>query len=246
MERHWPDARAFCEWTIRAQADTLSQRLEVDTLLDVRVGAFSTQEHVMCFRWPPQPEKPPPETLDFVLQDPRPRKLRVDSILKSAAETGALRFKITDGHRHEPDTFFGVFVGRLEWTAAGSDEVSEACETDICLKLFDETMFPIPPKKPLAQYRPRAGEEFEPPNTTQRSPFLRRAFHSMKFANDMMRHELAVYERLQYLQGTLLPHAYGFHEFVLPGGRKIYGFFTKDARSLQVRYAHETTRSRYD
>lgn len=31
-------------------------------------------------------------------------------------------------------------------------------------------------------------------------------------APDMMRRECAAYDRMQYLQGTLLPHAYGFHE----------------------------------
>ncbi|THH33059.1 hypothetical protein EUX98_g1109 [Antrodiella citrinella] len=38
-----------------------------------------------------------------------------------------------------------------------------------------------------------------------------------------MSRELASYKRLKYLQGTLLPHEYGFHEFTLPDGRKIYG-----------------------
>lgn len=75
----------------------------------------------------------------------------------------------------------------------------------LCLKLFDERFFPAPE------------ETWNP-----RTPPCKRLL-DFNFAIDMMRREEAAYKRLEYLQGSLLPHCYAFHKLLLPGGWPVYG-----------------------
>lgn len=75
-----------------------------------------------------------------------------------------------------------VFSGRLEGT-----------EEEVCLKLLDERYFPVP----------MYNVEDLPMCRLLRLNFC---------AEDMIRREEGVYEdRLKHLQGTLIPHCYGFH-----------------------------------
>ena len=121
-----------------------------------------------------------------------------------------LSFEITQSVRTGHNYFSQVFFGRL----AGTD-------TRLCLKLFDERLFRLP----------------DPPEDSE--PPLRR-LSDMNFADDMMRREEAVYTRLSYLQGSAIPHCYGFHsvcaltplavlshifQFILPDGYNVWGMF---------------------
>ncbi|KAG7098047.1 hypothetical protein E1B28_000021 [Marasmius oreades] len=72
----------------------------------------------------------------------------------------------------------------------------------VCLKMFDEALLPAP------GYEAFKGDHdifFNPIRPNER-------LLNLNFTDDMMHREYAVSNRLEYLQGTLLPHAYGFHE----------------------------------
>jgi hypothetical protein len=110
-----------------------------------------------------------------------------------------------------------VFLGHLE----GSSH-------QICLKLFDERLFPMPE-------HPDYGDD------SAESPEER--LLDLNFVDDMMCREEAVYnDRLRHLQGSMIPHCYGFHmvgdqcgdhnsfvylllQFTLPDEWEVYGFF---------------------
>lgn len=92
-------------------------------------------------------------------------------------------FEITKVVRSGPNHWSQVFFGRLR----GSSQL-------ICLKLFDDRFF----------HRPSL-------NGYGRSPPEHRLL-TFNRATDMMRREESIYDRLAHLQGTLVPHCYGFHE----------------------------------
>lgn len=129
---------------------------------------------------------------------------------KILASKPTLSFEITQSVRTGHNYFSQVFFGRLVGT-----------DTPLCLKLFDERLFRMP----------------APPKGSQ-SPLRR--LSDMNFADDMMRREEAVYTRLSYLQGSAIPHCYGFHsvcaltplavlshifQFILPDGYNAWGMF---------------------
>ncbi|THH28911.1 hypothetical protein EUX98_g5293 [Antrodiella citrinella] len=208
MQRHLPDLYGFLKWKNNAQNATVSQPLNVDAILDVDVDAFSRQEFLLKFTIPL--DKPPQESQDIVMDASRGlRDPDIDEILARA--DGTLQFKITEVVRSRPDTYSRIFFGQLCWTSGPLARVE--CQTPVCLKLFDETWFPLPT---LAQCA------YEHMNSDEHN-----RLRTVQFATDMMRHEQAVYDRLKYLQGSMLPHAYGFHQFTLPDGRKVYGFLTE-------------------
>jgi len=110
-----------------------------------------------------------------------------------------------------------MFFGWLEWTSEENDRQ----EMKVCLKLFDEAFFPIDEEE--------CYDDFDSPFVPTRSHL-----RQVQRASDTMRQEYAAYERLQYLQGTLLPHAHGFHEHTLLEGRKLYGFFMEIIEGPQL------------
>ena len=115
----------------------------------------------------------------------RPRDAAIDQAISQASLNGhSLSFKITDIKRAGADYFSQVYFGTLEGTTR-----------IIYLKLFDERLFPF-------RQRPEYGDGVKP--ETQ--------LLNLNFADDMMRREEGVYcDRLQYLQGSMIPHCYGFH-----------------------------------
>lgn len=236
MQRHFSHFRSFISWKTGAHRAALARPLRLNDSLDVHVDAFLQREHLLRFILPL--EKTPQETLDLLMKYPRPRQSEVDDILTHARERkGTLRFRITKTSRSRNTAFSVIAFGKLEWFISESDASAETpaprlqTEADVCLKLFDETLFPLPSLE-------ECEDDFRLSEPEER-------LSGVNYAVDMMRQEMAVYERLQYLQGTLLPHNYGFHEvgasthllhnhthvvfhlqFILPGdGRKLYGFF---------------------
>jgi len=141
--------------------------------------------------------EPPRETLDIVTRTKRPRHTDVDVLLDTNVST---KFMITHIIRTTRNGFSQVFLGHLE----GSFH-------QICLKLFDERLFPMP-------------EHPDYHHDSSESPEER--LLDLNFADDMMCREEAVYnDRLHHLQGSMIPHCYGFHMFVLPDQWEVYGFF---------------------
>lgn len=197
MQRHWPDIFSFLSWKREAQRTTLSRQLNVGDLFDIDVDALSKREQLLRFTLPL--EKPPMETLDLLMKHPRSRSSEVDGMLALARICGTLRLRITEVVKSKDNAYSRVFFGSLEWTLSTPDTPVQ-CQTQVCLKLFDESLFPVPNEEECAMHW-----DAEPQGR----------FVGMSSAVDMMQQELAVYERLQYLQGTLLPYTYGFHEVSL-------------------------------
>jgi len=197
MQRHWPDLARFLEWQQNAQRE--AGALTVGDTLEVHVDNFSKSEPLLRFLLPL--ERPPTETLDIVMKHPRNRQSEIDDLLMLAcrSEDGHLRFKISQVVRSELGKYSRVLFGHLEWES--TDEKLTICQTCLCLKIFDEVFFPtLDAEECLRQFEAYLPHE---------------RLLSLNTANDMMRRELAVYGRLEYLQGTLLPHVYGFHQVMI-------------------------------
>jgi hypothetical protein len=154
-------------------------------VLNVKCNIMHVGRYEACsiipWRSPYPNHKPPGETLDIVTRNTRPRHTDVDTLLETNAHT---KFTITQIIRISRNAFSQVFLGHL----AGSSR-------QICLKLFDERLFPMP----------------EYPDYNDDHPDKR--LLDLNFADDMMRREEAVYnDRLRHLQGSMIPHCYGFHK----------------------------------
>ncbi|EEB90548.1 hypothetical protein MPER_11226 [Moniliophthora perniciosa FA553] len=203
LQRRRADALAFLNWKVTAEKKALARLPVAGDILGVAVNQFAKKEPLLQFTLPL--DKPQAETLELLMNSPRPRQSGIDEFLQLQLSQGTLQFRIDKIVRSGAEKFSQVFFGSLLCTAGGG--ISATCEVPICLKLFDEVLFPI---------RVRVEDLDSNPSN---------CFRSLNFASDMMRREYAAYQRLQYLQGTLLPHNYGFHEFTLPDGRAVWGFF---------------------
>ncbi|TFK71472.1 hypothetical protein BDN72DRAFT_958036 [Pluteus cervinus] len=72
-------------------------------------------------------------------------------------------------------------------------------------------------------------------------------------AESLVHREDAAYERLHFLQGSLIPHYYGAHQFVLPNGHRLFGMLMEYipapsilggiAKSLTVKQQHQLVKS---
>jgi hypothetical protein len=121
--------------------------------------------------------------MDIVTRAKRPRHTDIDLLLETSTNT---KFTITHVIRTSRNAFSQVFLGHLE----GSSR-------QICLKIFDERLFPMPEHPDYNHDSPQPPEE---------------RLLDLNFADDMMRREEAVYnDRLRHLQGSMIPHCYGFH-----------------------------------
>ncbi|KAF9259195.1 hypothetical protein L218DRAFT_1080023 [Marasmius fiardii PR-910] len=218
MQRHFPDFASFLDWKESSEVEVLSQPLQPGDKLIICSDGFVKRTPPLPFFLPL--EKPPTVTLDPIMKRPRPRHLDVDDILTQARvrtrgsdNIGTLHFLVTEIVRTGDKKFSQVVFGRLQWTSA-DEKKFEDTNSIVCLKMFDELLFPVPGEEAFQDDRDIF---FNPIFPSQR-------LLDLNFADDMMRREYAVYERLEYLQGTLLPHSYGFHEVILPTGRIVNGF----------------------
>lgn len=123
----------------------------------------------------------PSETLASVTRFSRPRNGEIDDLLR---KSDTVQFTIAENKRVGPNQFSQVFFGRL----AGCDEL-------LCFKVYDERHFDIPEAN-TKDYRFTRAES---------------RLTSVNNSEDLVRREEAAYDRLSYLQGTLIPHSYGFH-----------------------------------
>lgn len=128
----------------------------------------------------------PQETLQIAARYLRPRDTALDTLLVTNSD---LTFEVTKVIRSGPNHWSQVFLGRV----ANSERV-------VCLKVFDERFFHMPDT-------PNYGDDYWVPT---RSRLL--TFNS---AVELVQREESVYDRVQYFQGFLIPHCYGFHEVYL-------------------------------
>ncbi|KAK7024455.1 hypothetical protein VNI00_016306 [Paramarasmius palmivorus] len=210
MQRHLPVLLSFIEWKRKSQ--TQDHPLRVGDTLAVSVNGFAKKEPLLRFTLPL--ERPTVETLSAITRNGREHLHGLDSVLQLARDNPdiTVSFAVEETVRMGSGKFSQVFFGSVEWTSVSADGTRVTRKDGpVCLKLFDEVFFPVMSRDEcLQQFRSWPAE---------------RRLLSLNFATDMMRREHAAYERLQYLQGTLIPHSYGFHEFTLPDGRAVYGFF---------------------
>ncbi|TCD63334.1 hypothetical protein EIP91_005653, partial [Steccherinum ochraceum] len=225
MQRHVPDVRAFLQWN---QDQDGAPRIVKNDLLQVHVDAFTQNEATLVFRVPL--EDPPCGVLDEVLGSLRPRQSEIDDFL--ASTRGDLYFKVLEvSLPHGAEAFSQKYSGRLERITkkkvAGRPTriIRDRCDTRVRLTLFDERFFPTPP--PEYFYRDFAISARITSPSERFSGYLPSAI-------DLMRHEQAAYDRLQSLQGILLPYSYGFHKFQMPTGHNVYGFLTEDVHGVPL------------
>ncbi|TCD71449.1 hypothetical protein EIP91_010155 [Steccherinum ochraceum] len=222
MQRHLQDLRAFLRW----KADQIhSPRIGVNHDLTIKVHAFEKKEATLSFCLPL--EDPPPSELDEIVGSRRPRQTEVDAFLSTQA---GVRFKVSNVF-FPPDAmeYSQHYLGHLErlvvkGTRHGKRRIWEPCNARVRLTLFDERFFPMPPDRKFLDDHDTWDGYCVHPSLRFRGDLV--------FALDLMRHEHAAYHRLQSLQGSLLPHCYGFHSFQMRGGPEVYGFLTEDVQGL--------------
>jgi hypothetical protein len=189
MQRNPIEFQRFCEW--KRSVHSTSVLLNTGAVLDVKCNIMPRDgryeaDSIVPWRSPYPNHEPPCETLYVVKRNERPRHTDIDTLLDASINT---RFTITQVIRTSRNAFSQLFIGHLE----GSSR-------QICLKLFDERLFPMP------HHPVYVGD------TPFRQPPERRLL-DLNFADDMMCREEAVYnDRLRHLQGSMIPHCYGFHK----------------------------------
>ena len=166
------------------------------------------------------PEVVPEDTLRM-LGSSRGRCQAVLDFLALPRGPGVMHFRISKIVQLRLNKFSQVFFGHLEWTPyiqessheiSGSNQTQgtneardeqkldesqrEQCPEEICLKMFDYSLFPLEEIVRMVEYVTKPHTEWK----------------AYSLASEMMQREHAVYTRLANHQGTLLPHAYGFHQ----------------------------------
>ncbi|KAJ8075297.1 hypothetical protein PM082_019633 [Marasmius tenuissimus] len=209
MQRCRQSYEAFMKWKKNAQANSFSNPLRVSDELLIVVDGFAKREPSLSFHLPL--EKPPTDSLDVLMRRPRPRSQEVDDLLSLAARSeGTLRYRITDIIRYEREKFSQVTFGTLNWTSKDG-RIQRGSDSKLCLKMFDETLFPIPDM-----------DEYDGSNDWYARAMgitgPRYRLSGLYYASDMVRGEMATYDRLRYLQGNE-----SALQIILPSSRSIYG-----------------------
>ncbi|EPQ50406.1 hypothetical protein GLOTRDRAFT_97024 [Gloeophyllum trabeum ATCC 11539] len=153
-------------------------------------------------KWKPEgrPFVPvPPDTEALVMRHFRPRDNDLHGFLTlgPTQDTSQLHhwFEITGTGSVGPEKYSQTFWGRFNGVGPL-----------LFLKLFDERFFPLPAD---------GWDPADPPHER---------FLDFNLAIDMIRREEAAYKRVEYLQGSLLPHCYGFHKAC---GWPVYGMLVE-------------------
>ncbi|KAG9027385.1 hypothetical protein FRB95_007817 [Tulasnella sp. JGI-2019a] len=118
---------------------------------------------------------------------------------------------------------FEVLITRIIKTAAEGSQIAAVYEVRVegqmlCLKVFDDRLYPIEPP-----------EDPEDP--------LRYWFQGLQTAEDAVRTEQGVYQRLEHAQGSVVPWYYGAHLFTLPDGHQAFGILMELVDGSDPEYA---------
>ena len=169
-------------WHEKAQKDALKKPIVEGSQILFEPRGFERRCGLLRSPYPTQ--HIPKETADVLTRwtsRKRPRSHVLDEILGSPQ---VVTLTITKPVRTGPRHYSQVVYGRIE----GCDEI-------FCIKLFDERFFSIP--------------WADDPECVMGRPETR--LLALSFSEDLARREESVYDRLHELQGSLLPHCYGFH-----------------------------------
>lgn len=227
LERDRALYERFLVWKAAQHAEALANPLLPGTVLSVERDVIPRKlTPLRCpFAWVPVP--------DDCTASISPRRPRCQQVVDLLASNDPLVFRLTrdlreedgaavpsedddeweeeeDSEDEEEEEEEAETLYSLVWTGQlGSALSGEFVETELCVKLFDERLFPVPA---LWQYdRDRSG---------------RGGLYSLAFADELLRREETVYARFSgnenetcpHLQGLSLPHCYGFHEFTVQEG----------------------------
>lgn len=183
MQRNWGYWRAFYVWREKIAYEGQQESLEAGSVLRLESRGFEKRR--IMFAPSSHRKLPLPQaTFDSVNADRRPRDTIIDNLL---TDNNTLSFTVTKVVRVGMQEWSQVVFGRLE----GHDK-------DLCFKILDERQFPFPDYHENQFWGASGEPEY------YRLP-------SLVFSEDLLNREAAVYPRLSELQGTLLPHCYGFH-----------------------------------
>ncbi|KAJ3541498.1 hypothetical protein NM688_g6076 [Phlebia brevispora] len=183
----------FASWRHYVQEEGIKHLISPGMAVTFEPDGFARRVDLLRSPYPYRPL--PQETLDSVMtsRERRPRNTTLDRIVYSSQD---IELIVHECIRTGANHFSQVFSAYV----IGCDEL-------VCVKLFDERFFCIP----------QVDED-----ECTKGPFQSR-LGSLHYSEDLARHEESVYHRLSALQGTLLPHCYGFHLFTLPDGWQCYG-----------------------
>lgn len=181
LQRSDEDFKVFAKWYRVARRQALSVPIRPGARLVIRTQTPAT-EQLKSHRSPYPSFAMPPESKDIVTRHPRTRCHEMDSVLKTRE---LVELEVVEVKRAEENTYSQVFIVRVD-----------GCSDRFCMKLYDERMFDLADDLDLDVYF-----STEPPQC------LRHVICS----DDLAKRELAVYKRLQRLQGSILPHSYGVH-----------------------------------
>lgn len=184
MQRDETAWEDFCRWKSEVKGE--AELLVPGEILQMDPAGFGRL--LTPFRSPVPDVRLEPEIMDSIARNIRPRSADVDAFLDS---NNSLSFVITEAKQCGTKYFSQVFFGHLVNDPAGSPRVT--CPQTLCLKLFDERWFPMPQQPDFS----RPPEEL---------------LLDLNSADDMVRREEGAYDRLRHLQGSLIPHCYGFQE----------------------------------
>jgi hypothetical protein len=180
-KRAW---KKFEAWKTRAAVQALAHPTAPGHQLLACTRSFSDSNRLWRSPWPVVP--PSADDLDTFTSHARP----VHETLHRACHTAGaqLTFTVTTVVKAGADVYSQVFFGLASCNVAGHTTTP----VRLCLKLYDERLFQAP------------AHRVNPWNSELRPS-------SWNVAEDLARREEAAYDRLRELQGSLLPHSYGFH-----------------------------------
>jgi len=173
----------FLKWKAKVRMQAEAQPVKVGDTLSVDVGSLFRR--IARWRSPFPTGSIPERTREAVMRAPRARFAQLDAFLSENA-TKKVPFTVTALVHVGVDKFSQVFFGNFEALP----------QYEIALKLIDERLIPLPEKTAFDEIT--SGKE--------------QRLLGVETAEDMLRREEGVYEdKLKYLQGTMIPHCYGFH-----------------------------------
>ncbi|OCH89109.1 hypothetical protein OBBRIDRAFT_794614 [Obba rivulosa] len=201
MQRSRVEWELFKDWKQAIAVLALIHPYKKGDIIKLKTGA-SLANHYVLVR-PSLPETPlplPPATLASVTMVSRPRDHVIDSLLANSAveeHLSDIEFRVTTVKPAGKHAYSQILFGTLGDT-----------KTKLCLKLYDERLFNI---DDIDDY-----DDCFSHNPSNR-------LNDLITAVDLAKTEEAAYDRLAHLQGTLVPHFYGVHQYELPNGTKLWG-----------------------
>lgn len=182
MQRIPSEWRCFYLWKLHVETEALRTTINSGSTFSINVNEFMRRELLYRSYFPSISLAQ--ETLEIATHHLRPRDTALDTLLKDNPD---LTFTVTKVIRSGPNHWSQVFFGHVD----------NDSERVLCLKIFDERFFHMP-------LEPEWEDTFTEP--------VNKRLETFNAAVELVQREEGVYDRVRYLQGSLIPHCYGFHE----------------------------------